>query len=408
MPTAEGPWLPAAKWPAPKEAPAIASAIPAQSTAPGPQQRPDPLPVSLRAVVIGLLLIPFNAWFILYGYVWGQSRPTTVSLYFNVIITLLIVCALNAVLGRISRRLALNQSELLVIYAMLAVASAVCGLDQIQTMLPVVAHPFWHATPENHWQQLFLEKIPPWLTVTDDRALRAYYEFNQPLFSTPYWRQWLVPMAWWSGFSFTLLFVMLSLSSLLRKQWTEEAKLSFPIVQLPLEMTRPHTPLWRSKLMWIGFGVAFVIDAINGLHRIWPQVPSLLGELSAGRDLGQIVKAMPWRAIGWTPITVFPFAVGLSFFIPLDLAFSSWFFYLGWKFVRIFSTAAGWGNFPARRGLTSSPSPPIWRWRSSRSTPAATTSAAPSRTPSGRRISTTAARPSPTASALGADVGWAC
>jgi hypothetical protein len=116
-------------------------------------------PVTLRALVIGLLLIPCNAYFILDGYIWGNSRPTTVSLYFNVVVTLLVVCGANALLRRLNRRWALSQGELLVIYAMLAIASAVCGLDQIQTMVPVVAHPVWHATPENHWQTLFLEKI---------------------------------------------------------------------------------------------------------------------------------------------------------------------------------------------------------------------------------------------------------
>lgn len=308
---------------------------------------PRPLQaVSVRSVVIGVLLIIPNSWFILWGYIWGQSRPTTVSLYFNVIITLLIVCGLNGLLRRALPRWALRQGELLVIYSMLAIASAVCGLDQLQTLLPVVAHPFWHATPENHWQTLFLDKIPPWLTVTDQHALWAYFDSNQPLFATPYWKPWVVPAAWWASFTFTMLFVMLCLSSLFRKQWTEEAKLSFPIVQLPLEMAKPDTKLWSSRLMWIGFGVAFFIDIVNGLHLLYPMVPNLMGERSAAYDLGQMITAMPWRAIGWTPLNVYPFGVGLGFFIPTDLSLSSWFFYVGWKIVRIMTTAAGWGSLP--------------------------------------------------------------
>lgn len=303
-------------------------------------------PLTARAVIVGLLLAVPNAWFILEGYIWGQSRPTTVSLYFNVIVTLLFLCGANALLRKVNRRWALSQGELLVVYAMLAMVSSVCGLDQIQTMIPVVAYPHWHATPENHWQQLFLEKIPSWLTVTDQRALNAYYELGEPLFATPHWKPWLIPAAWWAGFSFTLIFVMLALNSLFRRQWTEEAKLSFPVVQLPLEMTRPDTKLWGSGLMWIGFLAAFSIDALNGLHEIFPKVPSLLGVRGAAYDLGQIARTMPWRAIGWTPINVYPFAVGLSFFMPVDLSFSSWFFYIGWKLVRIVTSAAGWGNLP--------------------------------------------------------------
>ena len=172
--------------------------------------RPAPKPVTLRALIVGLLLIPPNAYFILDGYIWGNSRPTTVSLYFNVIVTLLLVCGVNGLLRRVRRSWALTQSELVVVYAMLAISSSVCGLDQVQTMVPVVAHPVWHATPENHWQTLFVEKIPPWLTVSDPRALAAYFELGEPLFATPYWKPWMVPAAWWASFSFTLIFVMLA------------------------------------------------------------------------------------------------------------------------------------------------------------------------------------------------------
>jgi hypothetical protein len=41
-----------------------------------------------------------------------------------------------------------------------------------------------------------------------------------------------------------------------------------------------------------------------------------------------------------------PFGVGLAFLIPQDVAFSSWFFYVLWKFVRIGTVAAGWGDIP--------------------------------------------------------------
>jgi len=75
-------------------------------------------------------------------------------------------------------------------------------------------------------------------------------------------------------------------------------------------------------------------------------VPAFLGARGAAYDLGQQVKNMPWRAIGWTPLNVYPFAVGLAFFIPLDLAFSCWFFYVYWKVVKIVSAAAGWGRLP--------------------------------------------------------------
>ncbi len=305
-----------------------------------------PAPVSWRAVAVGLVLIPFNAWFVVLGLFSGQSRPTTVSLIFNAIASLFLVVGANALLRRLKPRWALSHGELIVIYGMLSVASAACGLDQVQTMVEVVAHPIWGATPENRWEDLFGTVMPTWLTVTDSAALEAYFDSGMPMFATPYWRPWAVVALYWSGFSFTLVFVMLCLNTLFRKQWTEEAKLSFPIVYLPLEMTRPNAPIWRSPLFWIGLSAAFCIDILNGLHFLYPKVPHILGESGSSWDLGTYVVHMPWRSIGWTPMRVFPFGVGLSFFIPLDLAFSSWFFYVLSKFMRIGSTMLGWGNLP--------------------------------------------------------------
>ncbi len=299
-----------------------------------------------RAVVVGLLLIPANILFMLYGYIWGESRPATVSLIFNVVISILVVTALSRLLGRLSRRLALSPAELVVIYTMLTITGAVAGLDQVQTAVPVVAHPFWHATPENRWEELFLKDVPRWLTVDDPSALWAYFDSGLPLFATPYWRPWVRVALVWSGITLLLLWVMLCLNVLLRRNWVEESKLSFPIIQTPLAVIQPQSGLFSSKLMWIGFGLALAVDILNGLHQLYPVVPSFLGVRGAAYDLGAQLRSMPWRAIGWTPLNVYPFAVGLAFFIPLDLAFSSWFFYVYWKAVRIVSAALGWGNLP--------------------------------------------------------------
>ena len=164
----------------------------------------ETLPVTWRAVIVGLVLIPPNVWFVIHGLFWGQSRPTTVSLIFNVIATLFLLVLLNGLLRRMRPRWALSRGELLVIYAMLSVASAVCGLDQIQTMVEVVAHPIWGATPENRWEDLFLGQMPGWVTVTDEAALRAYFDSRMPMLATPDWRPWLPVALVWAGFSFTL------------------------------------------------------------------------------------------------------------------------------------------------------------------------------------------------------------
>ncbi len=308
-------------------------------------RQPEP-GATWRAVILGLLLIIPQAYFSLYGFAWGQSHPATVSLYFNVVVTLFLLALANILLRRYLPRLALGRGELVIIYGMLTVATALYGHDQLHNMVPVVAHPLWHATPENGWEELFVNDIPPWLTVKDPLALYSYFDGREALLASAHWTPWVVPALAWAGFMFVMTSVFLCINALLRRQWTEESKLSFPIVQLPLELASPRCVLFRSSVFWIGFGLALAVDTVNGLHVLYPTIPSILGEYSGQYDLGAQLRTMPWRAIGWTPLAVFPFAIGLAFFIPLDLSFSMWFFYVFWKLVRIVTAGIGIQQLP--------------------------------------------------------------
>ena len=76
------------------------------------------------------------------------------------------------------------------------------------------------------------------------------------------------------------------------------------------------------------------MDLINGLHYLYPQIPGLGGTLSEV-NLNSLLPSRPFSAMGWMPVGLYPFAVGMTYFIPLDLSFSIWFFYLFGKAVRI-------------------------------------------------------------------------
>ena len=300
--------------------------------------------VTWRAVLVGAVLIPVNTLWDSYTVIWRQSHPATVSLFYNVVFTLLVLNALNLLLRRWVPRLALTSGELVVIYAMVSISTAICGLDLMQVLIPVMAHPFYYATPENRWEDLFLRGMPSWLAVSDMPSLERLQDGDSTLFARANMLAWWRPMLAWGGFVFVLLFVMLCINAVVRRQWTEDAKLSFPIVELPLQLTDVSGTIFRRKLMWAGFALAAIYDTLNGLHYLFPQVPNVGGELY---DLGLQIKNAPWNAIGWTPLGVFPFAVGLAFFIPLDLAFSCWFFYVMFKLQRIAAGATGFGIVPA-------------------------------------------------------------
>lgn len=301
--------------------------------------REEKIRTGWRALVIGLVLIPINSLWIASG----EAVSTTVSLFYNVVFILFILTVLNSPLRKWSPRSALNHGELLIIYVMLSVASAICGLDMMRILISVLVGPHWLATPENEWADLFWRFIPDWVTVSDRRILQGYVEGQSSLYDSRIWQAWLIPGLAWSGFVILLVFVMACISVIVRKQWTEGEKLSYPIIQLPLYMTSDKSRFLKSKPMWIGFALAAGMDIINGLHFLYPAVPGLGGRLY---DLLPYFTEKPWNAIGWTPAAVFPYAVGLAFFIPLDLSFSCWFFYLFWKVERIIGSAIGLRALP--------------------------------------------------------------
>jgi len=297
--------------------------------------------VRRSVILLGLALIPINTWWLIqieeFRY---AGHPTVASLFFNVIFILLLLTLLNLVIKRIFPKAALSQAEFLTIYVMLSIASAIAGHDQLIGMPPAAGHPFHFATVENEWETLFFKYIPEWLAVADKSVLRDYHQGESSFYTPENLRAWVGPLAWWSLFYFVVLFIMLCINSIFRKQWIEREKLSYPVVQLPLAMTKGGT-FWKNKLLWIGIAVAGSIDVINGLHFIFPSIPEIP---IRQRDIGHFFTEKPLNAIGWLPISFYPFAIGLCFFAPLDLTFSAWFFYLLGKAQRVAGGVMGWQN----------------------------------------------------------------
>ncbi len=300
--------------------------------------------LTIKSFTLALILIPINAYWIMMSCLRPvRIYPTDVALFFNVVIILLVLTALSLFLRKVAPKLALTQGELLTVYTMLCISSAIAGHDRIQILIPLFGHSFWFASPENDWASLFHNSIPRWLVVDQKPVLEGYYTGFSTLYTVDHIRAWLRPVLMWSSFIIVLVFIQVCINSVIRKQWVETEKLTYPIIQIPLEMTKPNTSLFRNRIMWIGFAIACSLDLINGTHFLHPQVPSIGGKLY---DVSKLFADKPWTAMGWTPVAVFPFGVGLAFFIPLDLSLSCWFFYLFWKVERIMGAAAGWRALP--------------------------------------------------------------
>lgn len=299
--------------------------------------------VTLRAVLLGLLLVPVNCyWVIVVEVRWYTLDGSCLPLFVTPVFILTIVTALNILFGKLAPGRALSQGELLTVYIMVVMSETMAGHDTLQNMFGSITHYAWytHQHPDLKWPETFGSLLPRHLQVSDLHALQGFYEGDSTIYRWANLRPWLVPLGWWSAFVLVMVVMMLCLNVLFRRAWTEHEKLSFPIIQLPLAMTDggSATSFFRSRLMWAGFMVAGGIAVLNGLYLFYPTLPFL--KVRYGEVFFEF-QSHPWSAMGNLPLSFYPFAIGLAYFLPLDLSFSCWFFYLFRKAEHVGGAAVG-------------------------------------------------------------------
>lgn len=298
--------------------------------------------MTLRALLLGALLIPFHVyWIVTVEGIYHWSHCTAVSLYWNVVFNLLLLLALNALLKRYAPRWAFTQAEFVTIYVMIAVASALAGHDTLQLGVPNISHPYYYATDANRWDQILLPYLPRWLTVSDPAVVESLYDGHTSFYEAGRVTAWLGPVLWWSALIFAVGVVMIGVNVLVQRQWTQREKLGYPIVQLPLEMTCDglNYRFFASRALWVGFALAAVLDLYNGLHYFVPALPLI----DVRHDQNHFIETRTWgrplSALGRIWLPLYPFITALSFLLPADLSFSIWFFYLFRKAQEVLAAA---------------------------------------------------------------------
>jgi hypothetical protein len=298
-------------------------------------------------VLACLLLIPANAWWqIEIEYVRYSDNASTQALFFNAVSLLLILMGVNGILRRIRPRWMLTRHELTALYVAVAIGSNLVGHDMLQILFTTLTYVFRHAGPENGWASKILPNIPSHLVMTDPQALRALYMGNSTLYRWDHIRPWLRPLGWWTLFTMLLVWSMLCLAAIFRRQWDAE-RLTYPIAEIPLQLISQPQALSRSRLLWAGVTIGVTGQLVNLLHVLFPSVPaSPVGIQYFSAD------SPPWNAAGPLPIATFPFAYGLTFLLPTQLGFSVWFFMLFSRLELVLSSVMGyrdvnpWGQFP--------------------------------------------------------------
>ena len=286
-----------------------------------------------RALSLGVVLVvfvnlaaPYSLYVVRSSLLASDYMPVGVLFPF-----FLVVAVGNLLLKTLSPQRALHSGELIVIFMMALVGASLATYGLAGYLVSVLATPFFFATPENQWAQYLHEHIPAWLVPTSQgNAMQWFYDGLPPGERLP-WEVWMTPLFWWLSLMIVVIFVAYCTIAILRKQWVENEKLLFPLIELPLNMVEGaegperQPPFMKNRLFRIGFIVPLVVILWNCIHYFYPFVPQIpVGGWGMDRMTTiQIAPGFPGFLAN-----IYPPIIGFSYLMNLDILFSFWFFHI--------------------------------------------------------------------------------
>jgi len=136
-----------------------------------------------------------------------------------------------------------------------------------------------------------------------------------------------VPLFWWLSLFAAIMLVCFGLGVILRKQWVERERLSFPLANIPLELAQEPGPgrlfpgFLRRPIFWVGFAIPFFIvswHCVTYFVPAWPDIRVGIAWSSVrfGRDFPELYTRVNF------------FIIGFAYFTHLEILFSIWLFNL--------------------------------------------------------------------------------
>lgn len=272
------------------------------------------------------------------------------------------------------RRLVFTRGETLVVFYFLAIVGAMPGVGLFRQIMPSLMVTQYFGMPSNHLEEM-ARNIPSQLAPTNPEVARIFWEGGDATvpslgldripvvgdslegiahyFAAPAvvdWQHWLVPFLVWSFYLSAYFITAFCLITLFRRHWEEDERLSFPVSSLAVEMIRPEGSLlsghsfFRDPVVWIGFGLAVLYNAMNAMKVFNPAVPAL----GISYPLGNIFTESPWDTMRGFSIFYKPELLGLGYLVPMDVLFSIWFFTIIMWLVRPVAKMTGYqaSGFP--------------------------------------------------------------
>jgi len=229
---------------------------------------------------------------------------------------------INVPLCRRGSGLALNRADLVLVYIMLLIVSALCTMGMSQQLLPVISSLVYYATPQNKWAEKLGPLLPQRVLVDDGFDNKNFYEGMGAGAEVP-WQVWVEPLCWWALLLMALYVAMLSAAVILRRQWVERERLAYPLTQVGLAMVRGENEqglinsFFKSRAMWLGAAIPLFLGSLKALHSYDPSYPVL-----------KLFWNLPFLGHQVLQLRVIFSIIGFSYLINSNISAGLWFFQL--------------------------------------------------------------------------------
>ena len=133
----------------------------------------------------------------------------------------------------------------------------------------------------------------------------------------------------WAPLVWALFLAMIAAMAILRKQWNDYERLTYPLVQVPMALTEQDAggeriaPFFKNPVMWTGFAVPAIWGTLHGLHNYFPETVPIATNVDPIHFILPIFDNLSELQFK------FRFNIlGFFYFLKTEIAFSLWFFNL--------------------------------------------------------------------------------
>lgn len=232
-----------------------------------------------------------------------------------------LIVIINSIVGKINKKYSLESSELVIIFGMMAVSCAIPTWGLGLNLIPLLPGVYYYAEP--HWKENFLPYINKKITVSDENAIKWFFEGLPEGCKIP-WDKWIGPLFLWFLLIFSIYLFSIFLMYFFSRRWIEEERLLYPLTIPPEELAKKGNAfplIIKNKLFNMGILVSFLLLSFYCLHTYFPSIPAFI----------LYKKFRIFRRIVSVEILIALEVISFVYFIPLDVSLGIWLAYWFYK-----------------------------------------------------------------------------